>query len=110
MLRSEHRRRRKPNEHRSVRRRWTRGRACRPDLGPRRPQELAGVGLTDVQVETTGLTTAKFWNATDETQSAHQGVWLPGETLIIDWGCEDGLHVFCAVLAWSRLRFAVRCQ
>ena len=25
------------------------------------------------------------------------GVWAPGETLIIDWGVEAGLHVFCAV-------------
>ena len=33
------------------------------------------------------------------------GVWVPGETLIIDWGTEGGLHVFCAVLAWSRFRF-----
>jgi transposase len=33
------------------------------------------------------------------------GVWTPGETLIIDWGVENGLHVFCAVLAWSRWRF-----
>jgi transposase len=33
------------------------------------------------------------------------GVWSPGETLIIDWGVEGGLHVFCAVLAWSRFRF-----
>jgi transposase len=33
------------------------------------------------------------------------GVWAPGETLIIDWGVRDGLHVFCAVLAWSRFRF-----
>jgi transposase len=33
------------------------------------------------------------------------GVWVPGETLIIDWGVEAGLHVFCAVLAWSRFRF-----
>jgi transposase len=33
------------------------------------------------------------------------GVWAPGETLIIDWGVEGGLHVFCAVLAWSRFRF-----
>jgi len=32
-------------------------------------------------------------------------VWTPGETLIIDWGTEDGLHVFCAVAAWSRFRF-----
>jgi hypothetical protein len=32
-------------------------------------------------------------------------VWSPGEHLVIDWGSEGGLHVFCAVLAWSRLRF-----
>jgi transposase len=33
------------------------------------------------------------------------GVWSPGETLIIDWGSVGPLHVFCAVLAWSRFRF-----
>ena len=33
------------------------------------------------------------------------GVWAPGDTLIIDWGSQGGLHVFCAVLAWSRVRF-----
>jgi hypothetical protein len=32
-------------------------------------------------------------------------VWLPGEYLVIDWGSLAGLHVFCAVLAWCRLRF-----
>ena len=32
-------------------------------------------------------------------------VWAPGETLMIDWGVLDGVHVFCAVLAWSRFRF-----
>jgi transposase len=32
-------------------------------------------------------------------------VWSPGEHLVIDWGSEGGLHVFCAVLAWSRVRF-----
>ena len=32
-------------------------------------------------------------------------VWSPGEHLVIDWGSLDGLHVFCAVLAWSRFRF-----
>ncbi len=32
-------------------------------------------------------------------------VWTPGDTLVIDWGVRDGLHVFCAVLAWSRFRF-----
>src|ERR1700724_4498290 len=29
----------------------------------------------------------------------------PREHLVIDWGAEDGLHVFCAVLAWCRFRF-----
>jgi len=33
------------------------------------------------------------------------GVWSPGEMLIIDWGTQGGVHVFCAVLAWSRFRF-----
>ena len=32
-------------------------------------------------------------------------VWSPGEYLVIDWGSAGGLHVFCAVLAWSRVRF-----
>jgi len=33
-------------------------------------------------------------------------VWVPGETLVIDWGqLASGLLVFCAVLAWSRVRF-----
>ncbi len=33
-------------------------------------------------------------------------VWVPGETVVIDWGLlPNGLKVFCAVLAWSRIRF-----
>src|SRR3954451_4020567 len=36
-------------------------------------------------------------------------IWTPGETLVIDWGVMEvegrRLHVFCAVLAWSRVRF-----
>jgi transposase len=32
-------------------------------------------------------------------------VWAPGEYLVIDWGSLAGLHVFCAVLAWCRVRF-----
>jgi len=34
-------------------------------------------------------------------------VWVPGETLVIDWGKipGTGILVFCAVLAWSRFRF-----
>jgi len=33
------------------------------------------------------------------------GVWAPGDMLVIDWGEIGPLHVFCAVLAWSRWRF-----
>jgi len=32
-------------------------------------------------------------------------VWSPAQHLVIDWGGMGGLHVFCAVLAWSRFRF-----
>lgn len=33
--------------------------------------------------------------------------WVPtpGSHLVIDWGTEAGVQVFCAVLAWSRYRF-----
>jgi len=46
---------------------------------------------------------------TEWRRGHHRGrrpaVWTPGEHLVIDWGVEGGLHVFCAVLAWSRVRF-----
>ena len=43
-------------------------------------------------------------------QGRHQrrpAVWVPGATVVIDWGTIAGtdLHVFCAVLAWARIRF-----
>ena len=41
----------------------------------------------------------------DHHRGRRPGVWLPGETLLIDWGMLAGLHVFCAVLGWSRVRF-----
>ena len=41
----------------------------------------------------------------DHHRGRRPGVWAPGETLIIDWGVQGGVHVFCAVLAWSRVRF-----
>jgi len=37
--------------------------------------------------------------------SRRPAVWSPGEHVVIDWGVLNGLHVFCAVLAWSRVRF-----
>ena len=42
---------------------------------------------------------------TEHHRGRRPAVWSPGEHLVIDWGVENGLHVFCAVLAWSRVRF-----
>jgi transposase len=41
----------------------------------------------------------------DHRRGRRPAVWAPGEVLAIDWGSIGGLHVFCAVLAWSRFRF-----
>jgi transposase len=46
----------------------------------------------------------RAWRATHH-RGRRPAVWSPGEVLVIDWGSEGGLHVFCAVLAWSRYRF-----
>jgi transposase len=42
---------------------------------------------------------------TDHHRGRRPGVWEPGDVLAIDWGTIGTLHVFCAVLAWSRVRF-----
>lgn len=41
----------------------------------------------------------------DNHRGRRPGVWEPGDVLAIDWGTIGTLHVFCAVLAWSRVRF-----
>jgi len=48
----------------------------------------------------------KKWRARNGRQR-RPAVWTPGDTLVIDWGTlpGTGIHVFCAVLAWSRIRF-----
>jgi transposase len=47
----------------------------------------------------------KAWRR-DHHRGRRPAVWTPGEMLVIDWGdAGGGLHVFCAVLAWSRVRF-----
>jgi hypothetical protein len=33
------------------------------------------------------------------------GVWSPGDMVVFDWGQIGPLYVFCAVVAWSRVRF-----
>ena len=40
-----------------------------------------------------------------ERRTYRPWVPVPGEHLVIDWGSERGLHLFCAVLPWSRYRF-----
>lgn len=44
------------------------------------------------------------WRA-EHHRGRRPAVWSPADTLVIDWGSEGRLHVFCAVLAWSRWRF-----
>jgi transposase len=47
----------------------------------------------------------KAWRAAHGRQR-RPAVWMPGETLVIDWGTlPGGLKVFCAVVAWCRFRF-----
>jgi transposase len=46
----------------------------------------------------------RAWRA-EHHRGRRPAVWAPGEMLVIDWGSEGGLHLFCAVLAWSRWRF-----
>lgn len=46
----------------------------------------------------------RAWRA-EHHRGRRPAVWSPGDTLVIDWGAENGLHVFCAVAAWSRWRF-----
>ena len=41
----------------------------------------------------------------DHHRGRRPGVWEPGDVLAVDWGAIGTLHVFCAVLAWSRVRF-----
>jgi transposase len=48
---------------------------------------------------------AKYRQSQAIARARRPGVWTAGEHLVIDWGVLNGLHVFCAVLAWSRVRF-----
>jgi transposase len=42
----------------------------------------------------------------DHHRGRRPGIWHPGEHLVFDWtDLGAGLHIFCAVLAWSRWRF-----
>jgi transposase len=106
----------------------------KPRAKPERNTEIARKVVTAKIAETKGRMTAKrllpiaraagylgsarnFRRLVSEVRKAfkieqgrHQrrpAVWVPGATLVIDWGTipDSDLHVFCAVLAWSRVRF-----
>jgi transposase len=106
----------------------------KPREKPERNTEIARKVVTDKIAETKGRMTAKrllpiaraagyvgsprnFRRLVSEVRAAfkaeqgrHQrrpAIWVPGATLVIDWGTIAGtdLHVFCAVLAWARVRF-----
>jgi hypothetical protein len=44
------------------------------------------------------------WKAQNH-RGRRPGVWTPGDMLVFDWGEIGPLYVFCAVVAWSRVRF-----
>jgi len=41
----------------------------------------------------------------DNHRGRRPGIWTPGDMLVFDWGEIGPLFVFCAVMAWSRVRF-----
>jgi hypothetical protein len=41
----------------------------------------------------------------DNHRGRRPGIWSPGDVLVFDWGEIGPLFVFCAVMAWSRVRF-----
>lgn len=53
------------------------------------------------------VATAKAGWRRDNHRGRRPGVWAPGDVLVIDWGEIGPLFVFCAVLAWSRIRFVL---
>jgi len=64
----------------------------------------AGYGGSDRNFRRLVAVQKQLWRR-DHHRGRRPAVWSPGEHLVIDWGSEGRLHVFCAVLAWSRFRF-----
>jgi hypothetical protein len=64
----------------------------------------AGYGGSDRNLRRLAAEQKALWRR-EHHRGRRPAVWSPGEHLVIDWGALAGLHVFCAVLAWSRFRF-----
>jgi transposase len=80
----------------------TRGRISAKRLLP--AARAAGYAGSDRNFRRLVAEQKRLWRA-DHHRGRRPAVWSPGEHLVIDWGVLAGLHVFCAVLAWSRFRF-----
>src|SRR6202142_3951739 len=64
----------------------------------------AGYGGSDRNFRRLVAVAKQEWRR-EHHRGRRPAVWSPAEHLVIDWGALGGLHVFCAVLAWSRFRF-----
>jgi transposase len=64
----------------------------------------AGYGGSDRNFRRLVAEQKRLWRR-EHHRGRRPAVWSPGEHLVIDWGSQGGLHVFCAVLAWCRFRF-----
>src|SRR5665647_3088348 len=77
------------------------GDAPRPRKGRARNYEVVVDRVAQRVKKSSGRITAKRLLPAART-AGHAG---RVEHLVIDWGSRGGVHVFCAVLAWSRWRF-----
>lgn len=68
------------------------------------PARAAGYGGSARNLRRLVAARKALWRR-DNHRGRRPAVWSPGEHLVIDWGVLGGLHVFCAVLAWCRVRF-----
>ena len=87
---------------------WSRSRWRRPQGGSRRSgccRRRGRPAMPGRRATSAGWSPSGRRVAPRPHRGRRPGVWSPGDTLVIDWGVRHGLHVFCAVLAWSRLRF-----
>ena len=80
----------------------TRGRISAKRLLP--AARAAGYEGSARNLRRLGAARKALWRQ-DNHRGRRPAVWSPGEHLVIDWGVLGGLHVFCAVLAWCRVRF-----
>ncbi|MEU6718078.1 IS21 family transposase [Nonomuraea sp. NPDC046802] len=87
---------------------WEKVRATHGKISAKRllpPAQAAGYAGSARNFRRLVAQVKKAWRR-EHPRGRRPAVWTPGQTLVIDWGdAGGGLHVFCAVSAWSRFRF-----